>query len=190
MVNFAHGHLILFGAYFYFTFAAMLPEAAFMPDWLRSWEPAWLQAYKADAPMFSPRAAIASWVSDLPRIFIGLTGALAANAVLALLIERCVMRPLLGLAPQMVDEIFGIIDRINREQGVSMLLVEQNANAAFRIAHSGYILENGKVVFEGTVDELRKNEDIQTFYLGVGEHEGQKFFRDIKHYKRRKRWLN
>lgn len=96
VVNFAHGHLILFGAYFYFTFAVMLPEAAFMPDWVRSWEPAWLQAYKADAPMFSPRAAIASWVSDLPRIFIGLAGALAANAVLALLIERFVMRPLLG----------------------------------------------------------------------------------------------
>lgn len=98
--------------------------------------------------------------------------------------------PSLGLAPQMVDEIFDIVDRINREQGVSMLLVEQNANAAFRIAHSGYILENGKVVLEGTVDELRKNEDIQTFYLGVGEHEGQRSFRDIKHYKRRKRWLN
>ncbi len=96
VVNFAHGHLILFGAYFYFTFAVLLPEAAFMPDWVRSWEPDWLTAYKADAPMFSPKAAIASWLSDLPRIVLGLLGALLANAVLALLIERLVMRPLLG----------------------------------------------------------------------------------------------
>lgn len=96
VVNFAHGHLILFGAYFYFTFAVLLPEAAFMPDWVRSWEPEWLTAYKADAPMFSPKAAIASWLSDLPRIVLGLLGALLANAVLALLIERLVMRPLLG----------------------------------------------------------------------------------------------
>jgi len=96
VVNFAHGHLILFGAYFYFTFAVMLPEAAFMPDWVRSWEPAWLAAYKADAPMFSPKAAIASWISDVPRILLGLAGALAANALLALVIERLVMRPLLG----------------------------------------------------------------------------------------------
>lgn len=96
VVNFAHGHLILFGAYFYFTFAVMLPEAAFMPAWVRSWEPAWLMAYSEGAPMFSPRAAIAGWVSDLPRILLGLVGALAGNAVLALLIERLVMRPLLG----------------------------------------------------------------------------------------------
>ena len=96
VVNFAHGHLILFGAYFYFTFAVMLPEAAFMPGWVRSWEPEWLVAYRADAPMFSPKAAIASWISDVPRILLGLAGALAANALLALLIERLVMRPLLG----------------------------------------------------------------------------------------------
>jgi branched-chain amino acid transport system permease protein len=96
VVNFAHGHLILFGAYFYFTFSVVLPEAAFMPAWVSSWEPAWLQAYAGNAPMFSPRAAIASWVSDIPRIILGLLGALAANAVLALIIERLVMRPLLG----------------------------------------------------------------------------------------------
>ena len=96
VVNFAHGHLILFGAYFYFTFSVVLPDAPFMPDWVSSWEPAWLQAYAGNAPMFSPRAAIASWVSDVPRILLGLIGALAANAVLALIIERLVMRPLLG----------------------------------------------------------------------------------------------
>lgn len=98
--------------------------------------------------------------------------------------------PSLGLAPQLVDEIFANIARLNREQQVSILLVEQNARAAFQVAHSGYILENGKVVLEGPVAQLEANEDIQTFYLGMGEQEGQKSFRDIKHYKRRKRWLN
>ncbi|MHA7879055.1 MAG: branched-chain amino acid ABC transporter permease [Saccharospirillum sp.] len=96
VVNFAHGHLIMFGAYFYFTFAVMLPEAPFMPAWVARWEPQWLLDYRGDAMMFSPEAAIATWVSNLPRILLGLIGALAANAVLALLIERLVMRPLLG----------------------------------------------------------------------------------------------
>jgi len=98
--------------------------------------------------------------------------------------------PSLGLAPLVVQEIFDIISQINREQGVSILLVEQNANAAFSIAHKGYILENGKIVLEGSIEELRNNEDIQTFYLGMGEQKEQKSFRDVKHYKRRKRWLN
>lgn len=97
--------------------------------------------------------------------------------------------PSLGLAPKIVDEIFDIIARINREQTVSILLVEQNANAAFRIAHRGYILEGGKVVLEGSVADLRRNPDIQTFYLGLGDQEDKKSFRDVKHYKRRKRWL-
>lgn len=98
--------------------------------------------------------------------------------------------PSLGLAPRMVDEIFDNIARVNQEQGASILLVEQNASAAFRIAHRGFILENGKVVLEGPVEQLRENPDIQTFYLGVGEQDDQKSFRNIKHYKRRKRWLN
>ncbi|GGX38574.1 ABC transporter ATP-binding protein [Saccharospirillum salsuginis] len=97
--------------------------------------------------------------------------------------------PSLGLAPKIVDEIFDIIARINQEQNVSILLVEQNANAAFRIAHRGYILEGGKVVLEGSVADLRRNPDIQTFYLGLGDQEDKKSFRDVKHYKRRKRWL-
>ncbi|MCH8532489.1 MAG: ABC transporter ATP-binding protein [Saccharospirillum sp.] len=98
--------------------------------------------------------------------------------------------PSLGLAPQIVEEIFGIIARINKEQNVSILLVEQNANAAFSIAHRVYILENGKIVMEGPVESMRENEDIQTFYLGMGDQDDHKSFRDIKHYKRRKRWLN
>lgn len=96
VVNFAHGHLLLFGAYFYFTFAVVLPEAAFMPDWVSRWEPEWVQAYAEGAPMFSQEAAIATWIGNLPRILLGLVGALIGNAVLALVIERLVMRPLLG----------------------------------------------------------------------------------------------
>lgn len=98
--------------------------------------------------------------------------------------------PSLGLAPQLVDDIFNNIARLNREQQVSILLVEQNAQAAFRVAHRGYIMENGKIVLEGTTEQLRQNEDIQTFYLGMGEQNDQRSYRDIKHYKRRKRWLN
>lgn len=98
--------------------------------------------------------------------------------------------PSLGLAPQVVAEIFDIIQRINREQGVSILLVEQNANAAFNIADRAYILEHGRVVLEGAVADLRENEDIKTFYLGMGGHNETQSYRTIKHYKRRKRWLN
>lgn len=98
--------------------------------------------------------------------------------------------PSLGLAPKVVAEIFQIIKTINEQQQVSILLVEQNARAAFDIAHQAYIVENGKVVLEGNIDTLRENADIQTFYLGMGETDDRRSFRDIKHYKRRKRWLN
>jgi len=96
VVSFAHGHIIMFGAYFYFTFSVILPEAAFMPDWVSKWEPEWLLAYKEGAMMFSPKAAIASWVNNIPRIMLGLFGAIFANALLAMFIERFFMRPLLG----------------------------------------------------------------------------------------------
>lgn len=96
VVNFAHGHLLLFGAYFYFTFSVVLPEAAFMPDWVSRWEPEWVVRYAEGAAMFSREAAVATWIGNLPRIALGLIGALVGNAVLALLIERLVMRPLLG----------------------------------------------------------------------------------------------
>jgi len=99
--------------------------------------------------------------------------------------------PSLGLAPLVVQDIFEIIARINREQGVAMLLVEQNAMAAFGIAHYGYIMESGKVVIDGPTEKLVNDADVQRFYLGYGEG-GQDVasFRDVKHYKRRKRWLS
>jgi branched-chain amino acid transport system ATP-binding protein len=98
--------------------------------------------------------------------------------------------PSLGLAPLIVKEIFEIIERINRQRNVAILLVEQNANVALSIAHYGYILENGRIVMEGPSESLRENKDIQEFYLGLTEVGTKKSFRDVKHYKRRKRWLS
>lgn len=96
--------------------------------------------------------------------------------------------PSMGLAPQLVEEIFEIVKRLNEEQGVSFLLAEQNTNVALRFARHGFILESGRVVLDGDAASLRQNEDVKEFYLGVGG-EGRKSFRDVKHYKRRKRWL-
>ena len=97
--------------------------------------------------------------------------------------------PSMGLAPQLVEEIFEIVKKLNEEQGVSFLLAEQNTNVALRYARYGYILESGRVVLDGEASALRENEDVKEFYLGVGG-EGRKSFRDVKHYKRRKRWLS
>ena len=96
--------------------------------------------------------------------------------------------PSMGLAPQLVEEIFEIVKRLNEEQGVSVLLAEQNTNMALRYASYGYILENGRVVMDGDSKSLRENEDVKEFYLGVGGTD-RKSFRDVKSYKRRKRWL-
>jgi branched-chain amino acid transport system ATP-binding protein len=96
--------------------------------------------------------------------------------------------PSMGLAPQLVEEIFEIVRDLNYKEGVSFLLAEQNTNIALRYATYGYILESGRVVMDGIASELRENEDVKEFYLGIGG-EGRKSFRDIKHYKRRKRWL-
>ncbi|HKU97381.1 MAG TPA: ABC transporter ATP-binding protein [Vineibacter sp.] len=96
--------------------------------------------------------------------------------------------PSMGLAPQLVEEIFEIVQRLNAEQGVSILLAEQNTNVALRFAHYGYILENGRVVLDGDATALRENEDVKEFYLGMAG-EGRRSFKDVKHYRRRKRWL-
>ena len=96
--------------------------------------------------------------------------------------------PSMGLAPQLVEEIFEIVARLNQDQGVTFLLAEQNTNIALRYANHGYILENGRVVLDGSAAELRENTDVKEFYLGISEGERINF-RDVKHYRRRKRWL-
>ena len=96
--------------------------------------------------------------------------------------------PSMGLAPQLVEEIFEIVKDLNQREGVSFLLAEQNTNIALRYADYGYVLENGRVVMDGEGKELRENEDVKEFYLGVGGG-GRKSFRDGKNYRRRKRWL-
>ena len=96
--------------------------------------------------------------------------------------------PSMGLAPQLVEEIFGIVKDLNEQEGVSFLLAEQNTNVALRFAHYGYILESGRVVMDGPAAELRENPDVKEFYLGMSE-EGRKSFRDVRSYRRRKRWL-
>jgi len=98
--------------------------------------------------------------------------------------------PSLGLAPMLVEEIFGIVQRLNREQKLTVLLVEQNATLALTIAEHGYVMENGRIVLEGAAESLRQNADIREFYLGLTEVGARKSYRDVKHYKRRKRWLN
>ncbi|HUG36215.1 MAG TPA: ABC transporter ATP-binding protein [Candidatus Limnocylindrales bacterium] len=98
--------------------------------------------------------------------------------------------PSLGLAPMLVDEIFGIVHRLNRQEKLTVLLVEQNATMALAIADHGYVMENGRIVLEGTGAALRENADIKEFYLGLTEVGARKSYRDVKHYKRRKRWLS
>jgi branched-chain amino acid transport system ATP-binding protein len=97
--------------------------------------------------------------------------------------------PSLGLAPLLVEEIFAILKRLNREQGVTILLVEQNVAMALSIADEGSVMENGKIVLSGAAEDLRNNDDIKEFYLGLSEVGTKKSYRDVKHYRRRKRWL-
>ncbi len=97
--------------------------------------------------------------------------------------------PSMGLAPQVVEEIFEIVHELNAKENVSFLLAEQNTMVALRYANFGYILENGRVVMEGDAQELRENEDVKEFYLGLSS-QGRKSFREVKHYRRRKRWLS
>ena len=110
--------------------------------------------------------------------------ALMARPKLMLLDE-----PSLGLAPLLVQEIYEIIQRINAEQKMGIFLVEQNARAALGIAHYGYVMENGRVVLEGPAEKLRDNEDVREFYLGLSAVGSKKSYREVKHYRRRKRWL-
>jgi len=111
----------------------------------------------------------------------------------ALMSEPKVMlldEPSLGLAPMLVEEIFGIVQRLVTQESLSVLLVEQNAAMAVSVAQHGYVMETGRIVLEGSIQKLRDNSDIREFYLGLNEMGSRKSYRDVKHYKRRKRWLS
>ncbi len=129
------------------------------------------------------RHAQAGYTSGGEQQMIAIGRALLARPKMILLDE-----PSMGLAPQLVEEIFEIVARLNAEAGVTFLLAEQNTNVALRYARYGYILESGRVVLDGDAAALRSNEDVKEFYLGLSSG-GRKSFRDIKSYKRRKRWL-
>jgi len=132
------------------------------------------------------RRAVAGYLSGGEQQMLAIGRAMIGRPRLLLLDE-----PSLGLAPLVVQSIFSIISRINREQGAAILLVEQNARIALSVASYGYIMENGRVVINGSSATLLADPDVQRFYLGYGEEsEQQRNFRDIKHYKRRKRWLS
>jgi len=129
------------------------------------------------------RASLAGYTSGGEQQMTAIGRALMAQPSMILLDE-----PSMGLAPQIVEEIFAIVDDLNRKERVSFLLAEQNTMIALRHAGYGYILENGRVVIDGVASELLHNEDVKEFYLGLSTS-GRKSFRDVKHYRRRKRWL-
>jgi branched-chain amino acid transport system ATP-binding protein len=129
------------------------------------------------------RASLAGYTSGGEQQMTAVGRALMAQPSMILLDE-----PSMGLAPQIVEEIFEIVRDLNRKEKVSFLLAEQNTNVALRFADYGYILENGRVVMDGAAVELGENEDVKEFYLGLSTA-GRKSFRDVKHYRRRKRWL-
>lgn len=132
------------------------------------------------------RKQVAGYLSGGEQQMLAIGRAIIGRPRLILLDE-----PSLGLAPLVVKDIFDIIARINREQNVAILVVEQNAHVALRVAHYGYIMENGRIVINGPTEKLVNDPDVQRFYLGGGEHgESHVSFRDVKHYKRRKRWLS
>ncbi len=129
------------------------------------------------------RASQSGYTSGGEQQMTAIGRALMAKPQMILLDE-----PSMGLAPQVVEEIFGIVHDLNDKEKVSFLLAEQNTNIALRYAHYGYILENGRVVMDGAAPELSENEDVKEFYLGISK-EGRRSFRDAKFYRRRKRWL-
>ena len=129
------------------------------------------------------RTSLAGYISGGEQQMCAIGRALMSNPSTMLLDE-----PSMGLAPQLVEEIFERVKKLNEEQGVSILLAEQNTNMALKYAHYGYILESGRVVMDGVAKDLAENEDVKEFYLGISS-EGRRSFREVKHYKRRKRWL-
>jgi branched-chain amino acid transport system ATP-binding protein len=137
-------------------------------------------------PRLTARRGIrAGYISGGEQQMLAIGRALMAHPRLMLLDE-----PSMGLAPMLVQEIFEIVNRLNREEGVAVLLAEQNATIALRFAQHGYVMENGRIVLDGDARSIADNEDIKEFYLGLSGVGQRKSYRDVKHYKRRKRWLS
>jgi len=140
-----------------------------------------------------------SWLPKLKQLRRQMSGYLSGGEQQMLVIGRAFMarpklmlldEPSLGLAPLMVEEIYQIIKKINMEKRMSILLVEQNVRAALGISDYGYIMENGRIVLEGPADQLKDNETIQEFYMGMSTSGARKNYREIKHYRQKKRWLS
>ena len=131
------------------------------------------------------RRALAGYLSGGEQQMLAIGRALVAAPRIILLDE-----PSLGLSPMLTEEIFTIIARISAERGTSMLLVEQNAAMAFAVSSYAYIMETGRIVIDGPVERLMRDQDVREFYLGMGEEGAARSYRDVKHYKRRKRWLS
>ena len=130
------------------------------------------------------RRQAAGYLSGGEQQMLAIARALMSRPKLLLLDE-----PSLGLAPRIVQDVAALVRSIREEDGVSILIVEQNAAVALEIADHGYVLENGRVVLDGTAQELKNDPDVQEFYLGIG-HESEDSYRDVKRYRRRKRWLS
>jgi branched-chain amino acid transport system ATP-binding protein len=143
-------------------------------------------------------AMVYNYFPRLKRLRRNIAGYLSGGEQQMLVIGRAMMaapklmmldEPSLGLAPMLVEEIYEIIKRFNTDKKTSVLLVEQNVRIALSIAHYGYVMENGRVVLDGSAEFLKNNEDVKEFYMGLSAIGAKKSYRSVKHYKRRKRWL-
>jgi len=139
--------------------------------------------YQAIPRLAELRKRVAGYLSGGEQQMLVIGRAIMAEPRLMLIDE-----PSLGLAPRMIEEVFAVLHRL-RDQGLALLIVEQNTRVALDIADYGYVMESGRIVLEGRAEELRANEDVREFYLGLDREGGRKSFREVKHYRRRKRWL-
>lgn len=154
----------------------LLPTAAILRQHLE-------RVYETIPRLAALKSRTAGYLSGGEQQMLVIGRALMSDPKLMILDE-----PSLGLAPLIIDEVFALLSSL-KQGGLSLLIVEQNANAALSLADHGYILENGRIVLEGPADQLRANQDIQEFYLGMSAEGDRRSYRDIKHYRRRKRWL-